>query len=39
MIAEVVISDYWAERIEILLTLGAGLTLGWLLRMIWDSGK
>jgi hypothetical protein len=39
VIAEVVISDYWAERIEILLTLGAGLTLGWLLRMIWDSGK
>jgi hypothetical protein len=39
VIAEIVISDYWADRIEIVLTLGAGLALGWLLRMIWDSGK
>ncbi len=39
MIAEVVISDYWADRIQILLILGAGLALGWMLRMIWDSGK
>jgi hypothetical protein len=39
MIAEIVISDYWADRIQILLILGAGLALGWMLRMIWDSGK
>jgi hypothetical protein len=39
VIAEVVILDYWADRIEILLTLGSGFALGWMLRMLWDSGK
>ena len=39
MIAEVVISDYWTERIEILFTLGCGLALGFMLRMAWERDK
>lgn len=39
MIAEVVISDYWADRIELLFMFGCGVALGVLFRMLWESGK
>ena len=39
MIAEVVISDYWTERIELLFMFIAGLALGWMLRMAWERDK
>jgi hypothetical protein len=36
VIAEVVISDYWAERIELLFLFGCGLALGFMLRLAWE---
>lgn len=39
MIAEVVISDYWADRIELLFMFAAGLTLGVFLRMAWEKDR
>jgi hypothetical protein len=39
VIAEVVISDYWTERIELLFMFVGGVTLGVLFRMIWEHGR
>jgi hypothetical protein len=36
MIAEVVISDYWADRIELLFLFICGLALGFMLRLAWE---
>jgi hypothetical protein len=39
VIGEVVISDYWAERIELLFLFVCGLALGWMLRLAWERDK
>jgi hypothetical protein len=39
MIAELVISDYWIERIELLFLFICGLALGWILRLAWERDK
>jgi hypothetical protein len=39
VIAEVVISDYWAERIELLFMFGSGIALGVMTRMMWERSR
>ena len=39
MLAEIVISDYWVERLELVFTLGCGLALGWMVRILWERGS
>jgi hypothetical protein len=39
VIAEVVISDYWADRIELLFLFICGLALGWMVRLAWERDK
>ena len=39
MIAEVVISEHWTERIELLFMFISGLALGWMVRLAWERDK
>jgi hypothetical protein len=39
VIAEVIISDYWTERIELLFMFICGLALGWMVCLAWERDK
>lgn len=39
MLAEIVISDYWVDRIELLFMFTCGVALGWMLRILWERDR